>query len=411
MSYQGHPVIDSDSHIREYIDIDRTFKDNMDPEYRDAYDDLSRAVKAHQSPGREQVLFMNASAVIGPTAPRRPMGVHDRFGPPERQNKVAEETVPDTGHTWQGNGIDMACNWEPSLRLRDMDTAQVDVSVMFPSQADGFCVLRDTGFEQALYRAYHRFVSNFCADGDGRLRWVATSNLRDIRAGVDELIHWTERDENVAGWFIPRACPDGRLLDNPDLHRIFAAAQDLEVPIMVHGGTMRPPLTPGATELDNAGFIINAVYHGWGGMTAVSALIGGGIFDLFPRLRVGIFESGAGWLPWLVERMDVAYRPSSGMTPNLSRKPSEVIAEGRLFCSIEPDEEHLDYAVEALGEDIWLFSTDYPHQGSPWPDGVPMVVDRKGLSGSAKIKMLGANALRMFPRIAKKVRAVSVGGS
>src|SRR6058998_1128565 len=86
VSYQGHPVIDADSHIREYIDLDRTFKNNIDPEYREAYEDLSRAVKAHQAPGREQVLFMNASSVIGPTAPRRPLGVNDRFGPPERQN-------------------------------------------------------------------------------------------------------------------------------------------------------------------------------------------------------------------------------------------------------------------------------------------------------------------------------------
>ncbi|MEA2641871.1 MAG: uncharacterized protein QOF51_3265 [Chloroflexota bacterium] len=405
MSYNGHPVIDADSHIREYIDIDRTFRENIDPEYRDMYERLSQAVHARQQPGREQVLFMNASAVVGATAPRRPLGVYDTFGTPDRPARNAAEVPPETTGTSRGMEIDPACNWDPSLRLKDMDTARIDVGIMFPSQADGFCTLRDGGFEQALYRAYHRYVSGYCAEGDGRLRWVATSNLRNVRAGVEELVYWTERDQNVAGWFIPRACPDGRLLDNPELHPIFAAAQEHDIPLMVHGGTLRPPLTPGATDLDNAGFIINAVYHGWGGMTAVSALIGGGVFDLFPKLRVGIFESGAGWMPWLVERMDEAYRPSSGMTPHLQRKPSEIIAEGRLYCSVDPGEEHLAYGVETLGEDIWLFTTDYPHQGSPWPDGVPLIVDRTDLPESAKIKMLGENALRMFPRIAAKVPA------
>jgi predicted TIM-barrel fold metal-dependent hydrolase len=265
--------------------------------------------------------------------------------------------------------------------------------------------LRDAGFEQALYRAYHRYISGYCAEGKGRLRWVATSNLRDIPATLEELTAWTERDENLAGWFIPRACPDGRLLDNPALHPLYQRAQDLDMPLMIHGGTMRPPLTPGATELDNSGFMINALYHGWGGMTAAGALIGGGVFDLFPRLRVGLFESGAGWMPWLVEMLDAAYRPSSGMTPNLKRSPSEVIAEGRLFCSVETGEEHLEYAVETLGEDIWLFATDYPHQGSPWPDGVPQIVERTGLTESAKLKMLGGNALRLFARMKVPVPA------
>jgi predicted TIM-barrel fold metal-dependent hydrolase len=402
MSYNGNPVIDADSHIREYIDFDRTFRDNIDPKYRETYDRMSAAVHARQQPGREQVLFMNDQAVIGPTAPRRPMGVTDTFG----EIGVARTNgAPTTTATGRGVAIDMACNWEPSLRLKDMDTAQVDVSVMFPSQADGFCVLRDVGFEQALYQAYHRYVSEYCSEGKGRLGWVATSNFRDIPATLDELTYWTERDQNLAGWFIPRACPDGRLLDNPELHPLYQRAQDLDMPLMVHGGTMRPPLTPGATELDNAGFMISAVYHGWGGMTAVGALVGGGVFDLFPKLRVGIFESGAGWMPWLFEMLDGSYRPSSGMTPNLKHTPSEILAEGRLFCSVEPGEEHLEYAVETLGEDIWLFSTDYPHQGTPWPDGVPHIVERTGLSESAKLKMLGANALRMFARMKVPVPA------
>src|SRR5581483_943826 len=250
--------------------------------------------------------------------------------------------------------VDRATNWEPSIRLADMDRADIDVSVLFPSQADGFCVLRDVGFESALLHAYHQFSSEYCAAGKGRLRWLVNSVMRDPKGTVDEITSWAERDQNLAGVFVPRACPDGRLLDNPDLFPIYQRAQDLDLPIFIHGGTLRPPLTPGATELDNAGFIINAVYHAWGGMTAMSALIGGGVFDLFPRLRVGLFESGGGWMPWLVEKLDDAYKPGSSMTPNLKRKPSDVVAEGRLFCSFDPGEEYTGHAVEHLGARIWL---------------------------------------------------------
>jgi predicted TIM-barrel fold metal-dependent hydrolase len=396
MSYNGHPVIDADSHIREYIDFDRTFRPHLDPKYRDAFDRMAEAVRARQTPGQEQVLFMTDRAVIGPTPPRRPLGVEDTFA--GTSAGLLSSSIPTT-ETGRGSKLDMACNWDPGIRLRDMDAAQIDVSVMFPSQTDGFCVLRDVGFEQALYQAYHRYVSDYCSAGSGRLRWVANCNMRDIPATLEELTAWTERDENLAGWFISRACPDGRLLDNPALHPLYQRAQELDMPIVIHGGTLRPPLTPGATGLDDSGFMINAFYHGWGGMTAVGALIGGGVFDLFPRLRVAIFESGGGWMPWLAERLDGAYRPKSGMTPNLRRPPSEVLAEGRLFCSVETEEEHLEYAVESLGEDIWLFATDYPHQGSPWPDGVSQIAERDGLSESAKLKIFGGNALRLFARM------------
>lgn len=392
MSYHGNLVIDMDSHIREYEDFDRTYGPYMDPSYRDAYEHLLQAVTSRQEVLGEQVMFMNSRAVVGPTPPRRPLGVADTFPivRPQPQGSALGSDVE----------VDRACNWDPTIRLRDMDTAAIDVSVMFPSQHDGFCVLRDVGFESALHRAYHRFVSDYCSDAQGRLRWVANATMRDPGATVRELNYWAEQDSNLAGLFIPRACPDGRLLDNPALHPIYACAQELDLPLFVHGGTLRPPLTPGATELDNSGFMINAVYHAWGGMTAMGALIGGGVFDLFPRLRVGLFESGGGWMPWLVEKLDDAYRPGSSMTPNLRRKPSEVVAEGRLFCSFDPGEEYVSLCVERLGEDIWLLGTDYPHQGSCFPYGVARINEVPKLTDSAKTKILGGNALRMCPRLA-----------
>jgi len=53
-----------------------------------------------------------------------------------------------------------------------------------------------------------------------------------------------------------------------------------------------------------------------------------------------------------------------------------------------------------LGEDIWLFSTDDPHGGTRWPNGAPLVTERTGLSENAKVKMLGENAKRFFPKLA-----------
>ena len=401
MSYNGHLVVDMDCHIREYEDLDRTYRENIDPKYRDAYERLSTAVHARERRPGDQVLFMNSNAVVWPVPPRRPLGVYDTFGSERSASPEAQGVATVAEARARQSEIDRACHWDPSIRLRDMDVAGVDVSVMFASQSDGFCTLRDVGFESALQEAYHRYMTAYCAESDGQLRWVGNSNLRDVPKTLEWMSYWAEQDDNFAGMFIPRACPDGRLLDNPDLWPIYERSQDLDLPLWVHGGTMRPPLTPGATELDNSGFIINAVYHGWGGQTAVAALIGGGVFDLFPKLRIGAFESGAGWMPWLIERLDEAYSPTSSMTPHLKRLPSEVVAEGRLFCAVDPGEKFIELCVEDLGEHVWLFSTDYPHGGGCWPEGVPLITKLERLSERAKIKMLGENATRFLPSLAR----------
>jgi len=143
----------------------------------------------------------------------------------------------------------------------------------------------------------------------------------------------------------------------------------------------------------------NAIYHSLGGQYALYGLIGGGVFDLFPKLRIALFESFGGWMPFFVEVLDDGLKPGSAQCPLLKRKPSEIVAGGQLFCSIEADEEHIAYAVEALGDDLWLFATDYPHSGTCWPDGVPLIAAQK-VPAISKAKILGENAARFQPRLA-----------
>ncbi|HEY3118524.1 MAG TPA: amidohydrolase family protein [Chloroflexota bacterium] len=398
MSFNGHVVIDMDSHVREYEDVDRTYREYIDPEYRESFELLSQAVAKRQEAGRPTALFMHPEAIIEPSDESRPLGVYDTFGllPHQSRNRSKEEARERSGK----EPVRRDVNWDPSIRLEDMDRAKIDKSVMFPTFEASYCALKDVGFEGALHRAYHRYMTTYCSESEGRLRWAATATLRDVAASVSEVTHWAERDQNMVGVLVPPSCPDGRLLDNPNLHPLYERCQDLDLPILVHGGVLRPPYTAGATELNNSGFLLRAVYQPWAGMTAVGALIGGGVFDLFPKLRAGVFETGAGWMPWLIEQLDDGYGSRPSLVPNLRREPTEILEDGRLFHAVEPGERYLKHCVEALGEDVWLFSTDYPHTGSPWPDGVSHITDRAELSESAKTKMLGSNALRLCPRLA-----------
>ncbi|MEA2642773.1 MAG: uncharacterized protein QOF51_4167 [Chloroflexota bacterium] len=391
MSYHGHRVIDMDSHVREYWDLDRTYQDYIDPQYRETYAQFSAAVKARQ----RWVGDVGLGPVLWPLPPAHPLGAYDAFAV-ERDLRAPANGAPERNPagTHLGHVIDPACNWDPAVRLRDMDQADVDVSVMFPSQSDGFCMLNDVGFESALHWAYHRYMSDYCAESEGRLFWIADVTARDVPETIRMLEHWTKQDPYFAGIHVPRALPDGTMLDNPVLHPLFAVSQELDMPIWIHGGSNRPPYTPWVAAP-------NAIYHGWGGQFAMAALIGGGVFDRFPRLRFGLFESGCGWMPWLVEKLDGSYHPGSKTTPFMKRTPSEIVASGQLFCSVEAEEGLIPEAVDKLGEDVWLFSTDYPHPGTCWPEGVPLIVGQEALAESARLKLFETNAERFLPRLAR----------
>ena len=126
-------------------------------------------------------------------------------------------------------------------------------------------------------------------------------------------------------------------------------AQELDLPLLAHGGTSRPPYGPGTFDLDGAWFLLHSFSNPWAGMAALGALVGGGIFELFPTLRVAIIETGGGWLPLALDRLDTHYIMSPGHVPNLKRLPRDVVAEGRYFHAIDTWERSLEFCVEELG--------------------------------------------------------------
>ena len=397
MSWNGHTVVDMDAHIRERAD--RFYLDYIDPAYRGPYQLLCEAVTRQEQKGERYALFGSRTAIVEQLETGRPLGVRDTFGLTGRSEMEHGRVAFPPGRPDALPPIRQEVNWDIKARIEDMDRASVDIGVLFPTHVSSYCALRDGGFENALYRAYHRWVVDFCGQAPSRLKWTVVANMRDVAAGVAEIKYWAERDPNLVGVYVSPQGPGGRLLDNPDFYPLYDAAQSLDLPILAHGGTARPPYGPGTFDLDGAWFLLHAFSNPWAGMAALGALIGGGVFELFPRLRAAIIETGGGWMPLAMDRLDTHYLMSPGHVPNLKRMPREVLAEGRYFHGVDSWERSLEFCIEELGEDIWLFATDWPHGDSAWPESVEQAADRPRLTDSARRKLLGENAMRLCPRL------------
>jgi predicted TIM-barrel fold metal-dependent hydrolase len=140
--------------------------------------------------------------------------------------------------------------------------------------------------------------------------------------------------------------------------------------------------------------------------TATVSLVGGGIADLFPNLRFGLLETGCGWLPYWIERMDEMHergekdpRMYDGILnrkrPRNRTKPSELFAQGRMVVSCEPGEIMLPAVIAACGDQCIMYASDYPHGDSKWPETVSRIRSA-GFSEITEKRILGENAARLY---------------
>ena len=124
-----------------------------------------------------------------------------------------------------------------------------------------------------------------------------------------------------------------------------------------------------------------------------------GVFERFPRLRVAFLECGAGWVPYMMDRMDDEFeKRGTRWCPFLRRKPSEYVREGNIYFSCEVEERTLPYVIELVGEDRIFFASDFPHERAR-PDflhDIPEFAQRTDLSDRVKEKILLHNARRFY---------------
>ena len=106
-----------------------------------------------------------------------------------------------------------------------------------------------------------------------------------------------------------------RNLDHPDLDRFYAAAADMGMALGVHGapGIHLPKI--GVDRFTNY-IQVHCISFPFDQMTAMTALVSGGVFDRHPTLRVAFLEAGVGWLPWFMERLHEHYESRGDWIPD-----------------------------------------------------------------------------------------------
>jgi predicted TIM-barrel fold metal-dependent hydrolase len=335
----------------------------------------------------------------------RRLGSRERVAPPARG---ARDGGTPWDVRWQGPPFPSdRVSFDSHARVKDMDLEGVDVNMILPSGGvPAFCALEDVALEQAIYRAYHRFLADYCAPYPDRLTSVVLVSARDAEASVAEIRRCGEAPWPVGIFPI---CPPELTLDDPAWEPIWAAAEAHDLTVVIHSFTMTVPYPPGTWDTWESVFLQRAAGHVWNAQRNMAALIGAGVLDRYPRLRLTSLECGHGWLAFWASRLDELAEMSRHALPPLARKPSEYIRGPQYFQSIQLHEGELSLrqALEALGEDTLMFATDYPHSESWFPKSVEVVLGWTSIGETARRKLLWDNAARCYHRLAARGAATA----
>ena len=372
MAKKGFKVLDSDMHVIEPPDLWQRY---IEPEFADR---VPRGTT-------EEVgdIYM-----IGPSGEPWGRRYDDQMRDSVRREPDFPEYVERYRRYDQGG-------WTGELQVEAMDQEGIDVAVVYPSRGLYALTVPDLDPElaAAIARAYNDWLYDFCQADHSRLIGAGMLSPFDVEDAVSE----TRRCVNELGFRAVFLRPN--LVNNRNWHDLYygplwSVLEELQVPLGFHEGVNS--LLPTVGELFGGNNMLSHTFsHPGEQMLAAASFCGGGILERHPKLRVGFLEGNCSWLPFLLWRLDEHWeRIGAVHAPELKMAPSEYFKR-QCFASVEPDEEPVKYVIDYMGNDRIVFSTDFPHNDSKFPDAVDGFLEMP-LTDEDKRKILWDNCAEYY---------------
>jgi len=276
----------------------------------------------------------------------------------------------------------------PHLRLEDMDRDGVHASVIYGPNLFGMPIA-DPLLKAAVLAAYNDWGTEFNRQAPDRLCVLPVLPTHAPDAAVAEL-------ERVAALGHRGAIisPFEFRCTDPEWDRLWSAAEAAAIPVSFHigHGTSQVRVAPGSWEL--------AAFAAVGPIQLdepLAMMIFSGVLERHPGLRLVLAESGIGWLPYFVHRMDQTAEKhvAKAQDYRLRAKPSEIFRR-QVYATFE--EEPLGPSLlPLLGPGNFMWASDYPHPDSTFPRSREAIAEAfAGLDATFVEQVTETNCARLY---------------
>ena len=292
----------------------------------------------------------------------------------------------------------MRTNGDPALRLELMDLDGVAAEfitstwMLFSMRIQDMAVVRD------CCSVYNDWVAEYCSHDPKRLLASAMIAMEDVDWAVAELEKAAKRDMRGAVIYCdtkPHMLP----YRHRHYDRFWAAAQDLNMPVMLHIVTgqvqdLYTLQTPAERQLIPR---LSLELFQEGGLVLANEFIFGGVLDRLPKLQLILGEFEISWLPnymFRLKQLQGALGQSVGLRK--TDRPIEEYFATQVWHGFV-DDEYFDRSYDVAGPTRILWGSDFPHPRNTFPNS-HAILERvlKNVPDHVKADVAGLNAARLF---------------
>lgn len=276
----------------------------------------------------------------------------------------------------------------------ELSELAIDIAVLFPDHLLKLAVLPQIDYAAAVARAYNAWlIDRWCTREKGLLGVLVAAPQDPLDAARE--IERYAKEPGIVGVYLPTAGVDP-LWGHRKYDPIYQAAQDADLPVLLHSVTVVHPVFPCQVHQFDTELARHAVAHTFSMMANLVSIVTTGVPVRFPKLRIAFTEAGVSWIPFIMNRLDKEYIERRREVPFLENRPSYYIK--KFYFGTQPVEEpenpqDLVTLIKLYGgEETTMFASDWPHHDFDHP----LKVYQLPFSPEIRRKVMGENALRFF---------------
>jgi aminocarboxymuconate-semialdehyde decarboxylase len=309
-------------------------------------------------------------------------------------------------------------HWDLDRRLEDLDRDGIDKQVLIFHTAHVFYGA-ERNIAIATARRYNDGLAAMIAACNAPHRYMGAAPLpmQDPAAAADEarrVVNELRMPVVVIGTNV-----NGRNLDEPEFQLFFDRINELDVPIIIHSDGLTSYQTHPAAGArtgwaDRAARVFGTpaerphypiiwwmLTHPFEHMIAIARIIYSGLLDRFPNLKFILEEGNVGYALYLFDRLEEGWEFGEmlqGPRAHLhgpKKHPLDYLEH--FHWAVESEDSLIGEAIRRWGAERILFSSDYPHHDTPWPESVAgMKKALADFSAADQAKVMWQNATRLL---------------
>jgi predicted TIM-barrel fold metal-dependent hydrolase len=298
---------------------------------------------------------------VGPAGSKYVPGVHHRV------DVMAATGLYDDGRKGVARPTD------PALRARDMDRDGVQAEVIY-GILGAATRLNDHEAATEMFHIYNDWLVDFCSHDPDRFIGLACLPYGDIDAAVQEVYRVAKLGlrgmELSCSW-------DMEPMWHPSWEPLWKAVNDVNLPLHFHTFPALPPSVlekqTGLTRRAAFFTVVSAFQMNL--VNILAAIIGAAVLERYPNVRIAFGESGIGWVPYALDRMDFEWEDRFHDL-GLKMKPSDY---WRRQCKATFQFDTIGTKlVDDMGVETLMWGSDYPHGDGVWPESDRYIKEQFG---------------------------------